>query len=113
MVGRKNLRAFQHLKDRIKMKIDSWSTRLLSQRGKEVFIKAVLQEIPTYTIACFLLSLSICNKKEQLMANFWWQKGQGRRGIHWCPWNKLCELKDGGRLGYCNLTKFNLALIAK
>ncbi|KAA3455557.1 reverse transcriptase [Gossypium australe] len=63
MVGRKKCGAFQHLKDRIKMKIDSWITR--------------------------------------------------KRGIHWCPWNKLGELKDGGGLGYCNLAKFNLALFAK
>ncbi|KAK5835012.1 hypothetical protein PVK06_010694 [Gossypium arboreum] len=47
------------------------------------------------------------------MANFWWRKGQGCRGIHWCPWSQLCELKDDGGLGYRNLTKFNLALLAK
>lgn len=113
MVGRKNLRAFQHLKDRIKTKVDSWCTRLLSQGGKEVFIKAVLQAIPTYTMSCFLLPLSICHEMEQLMANFWWRKGQGRCGIHWCPWSQLCELKDDGGLGYRNLAKFNLALLAK
>ncbi|KAK5795032.1 hypothetical protein PVK06_036286 [Gossypium arboreum] len=47
------------------------------------------------------------------MANFWWQKGQGKRGIHCCSWNKLCELKVEGGLRYRNLTKFNLALLAK
>lgn len=30
MVGRRKRGAFQHLKDRIKMRIDNWSTRLLS-----------------------------------------------------------------------------------
>lgn len=113
MIGRKKRRAFQHLKDRIKTKVDSWCTRLLSQGGKEVFIKAVLQAIPTYTMSCFLLPLSICHEMEQLMANFWWRKGQGRCGIHWCPWSQLCELKDDGGLGYRNLAKFNLALLAK
>lgn len=84
MVGRKKRLAFQHLKDRLKLKIDSWSTSLLSQGGKEVFIKAVLQAIPTYTMACFLLPKSICEEMEQIIANFWWQKGYGKRGIHWC-----------------------------
>ncbi|KAG8491718.1 hypothetical protein CXB51_015124 [Gossypium anomalum] len=87
MVGRGKHQAFQHLKDRIKIKIDSWSTRLLSQGGKEVFIKAILQEIPTYTMGCFL--------------------------IHWCSWSNLCELKENGGLGYRNLATFNLALLTK
>lgn len=68
-----------------------------------MFIKAVLQAIPTYTMTCFLLPLSTCVEMEQIMANFWWQKDQGRRGIHWCPWNKLYELKEWGGLGYRNL----------
>ncbi|KAG8498260.1 hypothetical protein CXB51_006817 [Gossypium anomalum] len=98
MVGRKKCGAFQHLKDRIKIRIDNWSTHLLSQGGKEVFIKAILQAIPTYTMSCFLLPMSTCYEMEQLMANFWWQKGKGKRRIHWCPWHNLCELKEEGGL---------------
>lgn len=93
MVARKKHLAFQHLKDRIKMKIDSWSTLLLSRGVKEVFIKAVLQAIPTYTMTCFLLPKSICKEMEQIIANFWWQKGYERCGIHWCSWSKLFKLK--------------------
>ncbi|XP_052878272.1 uncharacterized mitochondrial protein AtMg00310-like [Gossypium arboreum] len=113
MVRRRRRQAFQHLKDRIKIKIDSWSTRLLSQGGKEVFIKAILQAIPTYTMGCFLLPKSVCEDIEKIIANFLWQKGYGKRGIHWCSWSNLCELKENGGLGYRNLTKFNLALLAK
>lgn len=47
MVGRIKLAYFQNLKDQMKKKIDSWSTRFLSQSGKEVFINLVLQVIPT------------------------------------------------------------------
>ncbi|KAA3479130.1 reverse transcriptase [Gossypium australe] len=35
MVGKRKNEAFQNLKDRFKHKIDNWSTRLLSQEGKE------------------------------------------------------------------------------
>ncbi|KAH1122927.1 hypothetical protein J1N35_006087 [Gossypium stocksii] len=80
MLGKKRMLAFQHLKDRIKMKIDGWSTRLLSQRGKEVFIKAVLQAIPVYTMGYFLLPKSVCVEMEQIIAKFWWQKGYEKRG---------------------------------
>lgn len=45
--------AFQSLKDRMRAKIFGWSIRHLSQGGKEVFIKSVLQAIPTYSMYAF------------------------------------------------------------
>ncbi|KAA3484578.1 reverse transcriptase [Gossypium australe] len=51
VVGRQKKEAFQVLIDRIVKRIDGWSTRLLSQGGKEIFIKAVLQAIPTYAMS--------------------------------------------------------------
>ncbi|KAA3482988.1 reverse transcriptase [Gossypium australe] len=51
MVGRRKKEAFQNLVDIIVLKIDGWSTRLLSQGGKEIFIKAVLHAIPTYAMS--------------------------------------------------------------
>ncbi|KAA3468408.1 reverse transcriptase [Gossypium australe] len=52
-VGKRKRSSFQNLKDRSKQRIDNWSTRFLSQGGKEVFIKAVLQAIPTFPMAFF------------------------------------------------------------
>lgn len=42
LVGRGKKQSFQILKDRIANRIDSWSSRVLSQGGKEVFMKLVL-----------------------------------------------------------------------
>ncbi|KAA3472916.1 reverse transcriptase [Gossypium australe] len=72
-------------------------------RGKEIFIKSILQAIPTYMMACFLLPKTLCVEIESIMAKFWWQKGIGRKGIHWCEWRKLCELKENGGLGFRNM----------
>ncbi|KAA3462609.1 reverse transcriptase [Gossypium australe] len=113
MVGRRKHSSFQNLKDRFKQRIDSWSIRFLSQGGKEVFIKAVLQAIPTYSMACFLLPKSLCSDLEGIIAKFWWQKSQNRKGIHWCAWKDLCLLKEDGGLGFQNFEKFNVALLAK
>ncbi|KAA3468465.1 reverse transcriptase [Gossypium australe] len=93
--------------------IDGWSTRLLSQGGKEIFIKAVLQAIPTYAMSVFLFPKLLCEMIESKLARFWWQKGAGRRGIHWCQWKLLYRSKDKGGLGFRNMAQFNVSLLAK
>ncbi|KAA3454812.1 reverse transcriptase [Gossypium australe] len=113
MVGRRKNESFQSLVDRALMRIDGWSNKFLSQGGKEIFIKAVLQAIPTYAMSCFLLPNSLCRKMESIFAKFWWQKGKGRKGIHWCQWNQLCRPKNEGGLGFRDLAQFNIALLAK
>lgn len=79
VLGRKKKLAFQAIKDCFRQKIDNWSTKMLSQGRKEVFIKTILQAIPTYSMMCFLLPKSFCEELEHIIAQFWWQKGQGRR----------------------------------
>ncbi|KAA3480967.1 reverse transcriptase [Gossypium australe] len=98
MIGRRKKESFQNLLDKISKRIDGWSTRMLSQGGKEVFIKSVLQAIPTFAMSCFLLPNSLCQKMEGIFAKFWWQKGNGKKGIHWCQWRHLCRPKNEGGL---------------
>lgn len=33
--------------------------------------------------------------------------------MHWCKWDDLCKPKDQGGLGFRDLCKFNIALLAK
>ncbi|KAA3454905.1 reverse transcriptase [Gossypium australe] len=77
VVGKRKRAAFQNLLDRINMRIDGWSTRWLSQGGKEIFIKSVLQAIPTYAMLCFLLPKTFCEKIESKLIN-----------NEECSWNK-------------------------
>lgn len=113
MVGRKKKAAFQVLKDRLRQRIDNWSIKYLSQGGKEVFIKAVLQSIPTYSMVCFLFPKSLCTEIERIILKFWWQKNKKKKGIHWCAWKDICVPKEFGGLGFRSLDKFNIALLAK
>ncbi|KAA3489698.1 putative Transposon TX1 [Gossypium australe] len=64
--------------DRLKQRINSWSIRHISQGGREVFIEAVLQAVPTYTMACFLLPKSLCTELENIMTLFGGIKAMGR-----------------------------------
>ncbi|KAA3474108.1 reverse transcriptase [Gossypium australe] len=69
MVGKRKKEAFQNLKDCFRQRIDNWSIKHLLQGGKEVFIKAILQAILTYTMTCFLLPKTLCSNLESIIAN--------------------------------------------
>jgi hypothetical protein len=53
LIGRSRVSAFNGLKGRIWDKIQGWKENFLSQAGKEVLLKAVVQAIPTYTMSVF------------------------------------------------------------
>lgn len=61
-------------------------------------------------MSLFLLPKSLCGELENIISRLWWQKRHGRKGIHWCQWAKLCELKENGGLGFHCLNLFNIAV---
>ena len=56
--------------------MQGWKEKLLSQAGKEVIIKAVVQSIPTYLISVFKLLVGLRKDIEAMIQKFWW----GTRG---------------------------------
>ena len=86
---------------------------MLSQAGREILIKAVVQAIPTYTMSCFKLPVGLCTEIESLIRKFWWGQKGDRRKVHWVKWETLCQPKSIGRMRFKDLTLFNDALLAK
>lgn len=86
---------------------------MLSRAGKEVFIKAVAQSIPTYTMGVFLLPAKLCDELDALCARFWWGQTGDERKIHWKSWSFLTQPKKVGGMGFQYLRSFNLAMLAK
>ncbi|XP_004308230.1 PREDICTED: uncharacterized mitochondrial protein AtMg00310-like [Fragaria vesca subsp. vesca] len=76
-------------------------------------VKAVAQAIPTYTMSVFQLPKGVLKVFQSKISNFWWGKGGGKKGMHFCKWKKLCASKWKGGLGFRDLETFNLALLAK
>ena len=84
---------------------------MLSQAGREILIKAVVQAISTYTMSCFKLPLGLWNELESLIRKFWWGQRGDRCKIHWVKWET--QSKSVGGMGFKDLALFNNALLAK
>ena len=69
-VGSKKKQCFDFIKEKVWKKLQGWEEKLLSQAGRKVLIKAVLQAIPTYSMNCFKLPLGLCNDFESLIRKF-------------------------------------------
>jgi hypothetical protein len=113
MVGRSRYQAFKGIQDRVWTRLNDWKIKFLSQAGKEILIKAVIQAIPTYTMSVFLLPNSLCKELNSLMERFWWGHKDNNSKIHWMSWEKMGVSKDQGGLGFRDLCMFNKALLAK
>ena len=113
LVGRNKRASFSAIKDKLSKKLAAWKGKLLSKAGKEVLIKAVAQFIPTYTMSCFKIPDSLCDELTNMIRQFWWgQRGEEKKRA-WLSWDKLCEPKERGGMGFKRLQQFNLALLAK
>ena len=87
--------------------------KLLSQAGREVLIKSVIQAIPTFAMSCFKLPITLCPEIEALVRKFWWGQRGDRRKVHWMRWEEMCRHKDQGGMGFKDLAMCNDAMLAK
>ncbi|KAA3454404.1 reverse transcriptase [Gossypium australe] len=95
IVGRRKKEAFLNLVDKITVRIDAWSIRLLSQGRKEIFIKSVLQAIPTYAMSfsevfkakyfldCHFLDSRLGNSSSCVWRSIWATKATLEKDVIW------------------------------
>lgn len=71
LVRKLRTKVYTGIKDRVWKKLQDWKLKFLSQAGKEILLKAVIQAIPMYSMGVFLLPKALCAEINTLMQTFW------------------------------------------
>lgn len=113
IMKRSKVATFGFLKDRVKKRAASWDGKWISQGGREVLVKSVLQSLPAYTMSVFLVPLEITRDIERAIARFWWNsKNNDHKGIHWMNWQRL-STQSGRRHGLQGFQRLQFGTVRK
>ena len=64
-------------------------------------------------MSCFKLPKGLIQEIEVMIRKFWWGCNGDSKKVHWVKWEKLCQAKKCGGMGFKEIEKFNDALLAK
>jgi len=70
-IGREKKAYFTNVKERTWERMQGWKAKLLSQAGKVVTIKVVIQSILAYSMSVFKVPVSLCMEIEAMIWKFW------------------------------------------
>lgn len=94
--GGSKIRGLKWLKDRVLAKLQGWKGNMLTQAGKEVLIKSIVQALATYIMSILYLLKTFYASLIARVAKFWWSTSGKQRGIHWNNVKTICSPKSMG-----------------
>ncbi|XP_019191194.1 PREDICTED: uncharacterized protein LOC109185694 [Ipomoea nil] len=111
--GRKRVEMFNGLMERIAERCKGWHARVLSQGGKAVLIKTILQAMPTHICYAINPPKAIIKHIEKLFSDFFWGKREDKNKYHWGSWKTLARPTKEGGVGFLKMQELVDAASAK
>ncbi|XP_048605009.1 uncharacterized protein LOC106417088 [Brassica napus] len=99
---------YQPLVEKIRCKMNTWTSRCLSYAGRMQLIKSVIMSIVNFWSAAFRLPSQCMKEVEQLCAAFLWSGPDLITSRAKVAWKEVCKQKDEGGLGIRDLKEVNL-----
>ncbi|XP_026378377.1 uncharacterized protein LOC113272794 [Papaver somniferum] len=112
ILGYSKQEAFKNIEENFQKRFTSWSSTSLTQVGRGIMVKHVLNSIPIYQMGTFNLPFVLINKLTTIQRKFFWGY-KSNRGFNLIGWNKVCKPKDMGGMAFRDLEMLNLALLIK
>ncbi|KAJ4785223.1 RNA-directed DNA polymerase (reverse transcriptase)-related family protein [Rhynchospora pubera] len=103
---------FGLLVTKIQKKLNAWTAKSLSQAGKVVLIRSVIEPMVVYNTAGGPLPTTVASKIDTLIRSFFWESG-GKHKMHLVSWKQICTHKSQGGLGIRPVSVLNGAMILK
>ncbi|CAH9101516.1 unnamed protein product [Cuscuta epithymum] len=102
-----------HIINEFEKRLTPWKQKNLSQGGKLILIKHVLNAIPMHTLAVDKLPKKVVKILNCKTSSFFWGSSNNKRKYHWIRWSKLCLPNLEGGLGIRSLTDIEKAFTLK
>lgn len=105
--------SFDFLVEGVSSRLNSWKSKILTQAGRIVLIKLVLQAVPIYFMATTLIPIKIINKLNALVRKFFWGKVDKQRYMALLAWDKITAPIGMGGIGLRDLHQMNKSMLMK
>ncbi|XP_039061817.1 uncharacterized protein LOC120206159 [Hibiscus syriacus] len=69
-IGKNKIDAFGYLRTKMVDRVEGWTKRRLSYRGKEIFLKSMAHVLPQYAMSCYMLLEWLLNDMTVVMRHY-------------------------------------------
>lgn len=86
----------------------------LSELGREVLLKSMVQSIPTYCMSVFILPTTLGEEIQKMINCFWWDSNRNNGcGGNWLNWDLLAMRKEYKYMEFIHIYGFNWDMLGK
>lgn len=106
-------KTYQDIIKKVDKRLSGWNALHLSLAGRVTLAHSVIQVVPIYAMQTSNLPSRVKNKIDHACKSFIWSGSATQRKLSLVSWEKICQPKACGGLGFKSLDVMNKALLMK